>query len=202
VDSFLDPNLPVKSIETLRRIPAVLSFHELKPTIRDEKYSTNPPERIAHPFNRDFASSDNAPHDHTIPNLSRSDLVSRTWPANLARVFCPRDVGSQLRSYSAPPGLPKSTARKPVTRRISTPELVSKTDVQTPFLRAGVLQPSTLRTAHGVITLQKSGSIIVDLREGERLKGRKGDTILRIRSDGRQVGPTMLLSRKTDIISG
>lgn len=202
VDSFLDPTLPVKSIETLRRISAVHPLHKLKTTIRDDKHLIQPPESRRHTFNPDFAFSDNAPYDHTIYNPSRSDPAPRISLANSAWVSCPRnvhdciDIGLQLRSYSAPHGLPKSTARNPPTRayfrQMSTPESVPKADVQTPLLRAGVLQPSTFRTVHGVITLQKSGSIIVDLREGERLKGRKGDTILCIRSDGGQVGPLML----------
>jgi hypothetical protein len=191
VDSFLDPTLPIKSIETLRRVS--------KTTIRDEKHLSQPPESRRHSFNLDFAS-ENAPHDHTMSNPSHP--VSRISPANSVLFSRPGnvhdciDIGLQLRSYSAPPGLPKSTTRKPPTRayfrQISTPELVPKADVRIPLLRAGVLQPSTFRTVHGMITLQKSGSIIVDLREGERLKGRKGDTILCVKSDGGQVGPQML----------
>jgi hypothetical protein len=197
VNPFLDPTLPVKSLETL---------HRIKPTYLrstcDEKHLLKFPESRRHSCNPDFASSDNAPHDQTVSNPSQSHPVSRISPANSAWVSGPRnvhggtDVGSQLRSYSAPPRLSKSTARNTPTRsyfrQISTPEVVPMVGVQTPLLRAGVLQPGTFRTVHGVITLQKSGSIIVDLREGERLKGRKGDTILCVRSDGGQVGPLML----------
>lgn len=51
---------------------------------------------------------------------------------------------------------------------------------QKTVITAGRLSPQTFRTPYGTISIQSSGSIIVDLREGERMKGRDGDFILEI----------------------
>jgi hypothetical protein len=56
-----------------------------------------------------------------------------------------------------------------------------------PLVIAGVLPPQTFKTPHGIILIQSSGSVLVDLREGERMKGRRGGVILVVRSEGTKV---------------
>ncbi|KAG8803824.1 hypothetical protein FRC16_002681 [Serendipita sp. 398] len=54
-------------------------------------------------------------------------------------------------------------------------------------LCAGPLPPQALRTPHGTIMIQRNGKVVVDLREGERARGRKGEKVLAISSDGENV---------------
>ncbi|KAG9056752.1 hypothetical protein FS842_009706 [Serendipita sp. 407] len=54
-------------------------------------------------------------------------------------------------------------------------------------LCAGPLPPQALRTPHGTIIIQRNGKVVVDLREGERARGRKGEKVLAISSDGEKV---------------
>ncbi|KAL6304318.1 kinase-like domain-containing protein [Sparassis latifolia] len=49
------------------------------------------------------------------------------------------------------------------------------------------LAPQTHKIAHGQLVVLPSLSLLVDLREGERRKGRKGDEVLVISSDGKTI---------------
>ncbi|TFY68575.1 hypothetical protein EVG20_g3500 [Dentipellis fragilis] len=55
-----------------------------------------------------------------------------------------------------------------------------------PFSTA-LLQPQTQKTAHGQVVILPSRSVLVDFREGERRKKRKGDEVLVVSSDGMKI---------------
>lgn len=78
---------------------------------------------------------------------------------------------------------------RPTRRGVNLPRKV---------LSAGGLPPQTFRTTHGMIIIQLSREVVVDLREGERLKGRNGGVILVAQSDGNKV-PSNFLSLSTSV---
>jgi polo-like kinase 4 len=43
------------------------------------------------------------------------------------------------------------------------------------------------KMVHGQITIQPSRSLVIDLREGERRRGQKGDEVLVVNADGGMV---------------
>jgi hypothetical protein len=76
---------------------------------------------------------------------------------------------------------------EPHTTALPSAGRITSLSYPKPLVTAGRLPPQILRTQHGTINVRSSGSIIVDLREGERMKGRKGDFVLEVSSDGQNV---------------
>ena len=67
------------------------------------------------------------------------------------------------------------------------------------LLTVGALPPQTFRTPHGTIIIQKSGSVVLDFREGERIKGHRGGVVLVVRSEGTKVYSVPALQIKSHI---
>lgn len=102
--------------------------------------------------------------------------VSNSNPTN--RIDRPSKESDKKASPLVPfeskrPALPITVQRSIVSSRIS--------------LNAGALPPQVFRTPHGMIMIQPSKAIIVDLREGERMKGRDGGVVLVVQPDGNKV---------------
>ncbi|KAA1469829.1 hypothetical protein DENSPDRAFT_835504 [Dentipellis sp. KUC8613] len=77
---------------------------------------------------------------------------------------------------------PKTTPSLPAQPEASPYEALTTT----PFSTA-LLQPQTQKTAHGQVVVLPSRSVLVDFREGERRKKRKGDEVLVVSSDGLKI---------------
>ncbi|CAG7846283.1 SubName: Full=Uncharacterized protein {ECO:0000313/EMBL:CCA68458.1} [Serendipita indica DSM 11827] len=102
----------------------------------------------------------------------------------------------QLNGYEFPPeqlNLAEAIQEALVTRPLEPRSMVSPfkiTDTSSatynkyPLVIAGSLPPQTLTLSHGTIDLLRSGEIIIDFRERERLKGRKGGIVLLVNPDG------------------
>jgi hypothetical protein len=62
-------------------------------------------------------------------------------------------------------------------------------------LSTSLLPPKTHKLAGGQLAILPSSSVLVDFREGERRKGRKGEEVMVVSPNGDQVGLFLLASR-------
>jgi polo-like kinase 4 len=51
------------------------------------------------------------------------------------------------------------------------------------------LKPQVHKTIHGQLTILPSRSLLVDFREGERRRGKKGDEVFVVDPSGKEVSP-------------
>lgn len=84
-----------------------------------------------------------------------------------------------------------ASRRPPVGPRLATPRSLDKCSgpalAGVPRLNTAYLTPHTHKIGSGNVTVLPSLSLLVDLREGERRKGRKGHEVLVISSNGEDI---------------
>lgn len=138
-------------------------------------------------------------------SISHEPLVSPPAAANWEHRTTPKNVKAQQGLYKllsddeedVPIAVPQASPAaseldrprtspailysKPALPRLETSGLVI-----TP-LKTNLLKPKTHKVTQGQVIILPSRSLLVDFREGERRKGRKGDEVLVISPDGEQV---------------
>lgn len=96
-------------------------------------------------------------------------------------------------------GIPSHTHPTPVAREASHPTDGNSNTPPGPGLtplNTAYLSPKMHKLTSGNVTVLPSKALLVDFREGERRKGRKGDRVLVISSDGGTVRLRFYLPRK------
>jgi hypothetical protein len=141
------------------------------------------PSNTAQKEGRTSVAKITVPTPQSLIVTSRSKVRSTSIPY-LSRIRAP----SSVRQLSEEKSLILSRKAGIECRRPRSPIPVStRSSITRPLVIGGVLPPQTFRTPHGTIVIQPSGSVLVDLREGERMKGRRGGVVLVVHSEGNMV---------------
>jgi hypothetical protein len=163
--------------------PLSMLRRHLKSNLNRQLLSPPPPENNSGRVTASESKSSRPPTSY-VRSLSRtsSHLESRT------RTCSEFSLPSTLAPSPNVPPAPRLLPCHDISRRpLSPPNVPSPSSQKLVPFDTTSLQPQTHKTAHGVITVLPSHSLLVDLRESERKAGKRGDEVITISENGFKV---------------
>lgn len=160
--------------------PSVYSadFHEEEPVLKDAHVSSFPDMGIRLSDQIKGLVSCRKPRLPVI--LQDGDIDPSVAPALDVKPSKSHDPTASFSPYSA-----EATSKRP-SSRVAFVDVPVGTTHPSPFTTR-LLKPQTHKSVYGQLTILPSRSLLVDFREGERRRGKKGDYVFVIDPDGVEV---------------